>query len=316
MVILFLIIMLIIFLLPHSLEIIKYIKSSAEHRRYLKQFENMGEKHDVETVPTSKKNGIAGGLITVLVLALVVGGLVLISDKPDNSNGTSVMNTVDNEKNRTDSSISENTNSKALSDENTSKSNSPSYIKNGEGYSFAAGGWKLLDAGEGYDFDILMNIPFIQRGIISVQIKHFYLSEASFDGEVPDFETYVNYDYEVSKLLFSLSGEDISFSDSIEASRRIGNSSAYEYYMDQKADIASLDLSQAEYGTDEYGNVIITNIDSLSTVTYYNVSCRSKYYFVENGDEVIEIIVTYTIENEDNCMWYIDNFLDGITLEN
>lgn len=313
MLILFLIIMLIIFLLPYSSEIIKYIKDSVEHRKYLKQFENIDEKYDIEPVP--KKKGISGALAVVLMLALFIVGLAIGSSKSDSSEKSYVMNTVDAEKSITDDGVNEQTNSKSLPDGDASKSNKSSYIKNGEGYSFSAVGWKLLDSGEDYDFDILMNIPYIQKGIISVQIKHFYLSETLFDGKSPDFDTYVNYDYELSKLIFSLGGEDIQFSDSIEKSRRIGNSYAYEYYMDHKADIISLDLSQAKYGTDEYGNVIITNIDSLSTVTYYNVLCRSKYYFAENGDEVIEITVTYTIENEDKCKWYIDDFLDGITFE-
>lgn len=320
---LFLIFILTLIFMPLLIPIIKfiisvilYIKDIAEHRKYLKQFENSDEQYGTGALPVPKKNKIAGGVVTILALALFVGGPLLVSIKNDSSKETAEVSTSDTEKYITDISASEQTTSQILYTDESEDDTVPSYIKSGEGYSFSvAGGWKLLDAGENYDFDILLNIPYTPMGIISVQIKHFYLSEVSLDGKRPNFETYVNYDYEISKMLYSLSEEDICFSDSVKESRKIGDSLAYEYYIDNKADIVSLDLSKAEYGNDEYGNVIITNMDSLSTITYSNVFCRSKYYFVENGDEIIELIVTYTIANEDKCAWYIDYFLDEITLE-
>ncbi|MCM1060286.1 MAG: hypothetical protein NC452_08320 [Eubacterium sp.] len=309
------VIFIIIFLLPILPSIIQYIKDSAEHKKYLKQFEINEEKDNIETVPKTRKKGVVGGIIAVLVLALFIETLILVNDNSDISKNDSVTNKADTEKNVTDNSTVEQTTSQSLTIEDNLNSEMLSTVKNGEGYSFdTMDMWKLLDAGDEYDFDLFMNIPFIQKGVISTQIQHYYLSEMSFDDETPDFETYVNYDYEVSKILFSLSEEDITVSDSFEESRKIGNASAYKYYTEQTSDIVSLDLSKAIYGTDEYGNIIITNIDFLSTITYHDVPCRSEYYFVENGDEVIEIAITYTIENEDDCIWYIDQFLDGITL--
>ncbi len=306
----------IIFILPILPSIIKYIKDSVEHKKYLKQFEINEENDNIATVHKTRKKGVVIGVITVLALALFIETLVLVSDDPDISKNNSVTNTADTEKNATDNSKVEQNVSQSLTGEDNSNPGMSSTVKNGNGYSFYTMGiWKLLDAGNEYDFDLFMNIPFIQNGVISVQIQHCYLSEMSFDDETPDFETYVNYNYEVSKMLFSLSEEDITFSDSYEEARKIGNSFAYKYYSEQKSDIVSLDLSKAEYGTDEHNNIIITNIDFLSTITYYDVPCHSDYYFVENGDQVIEITVTYTIENKNDCIWYIDEFLDGITLD-
>lgn len=182
-------------------------------------------------------------------------------------------------------------------------------IIKGEGYSFfLPDGWILQNAEKGYNAQL--NIPDTLMGIVGVNIS----SSAYFDSNSMTASEYAELMYSIVKIGYS-SAENTAVSDTLEQNNRISNMVTYMFYADFPMDISYYDTSDIEYGTDELGNIIATNLDELNTVEYKDVPCRTYFYMAENGNDLIEITAVYTLDYEEKGIKYLEEFLDGVVFE-
>lgn len=187
-------------------------------------------------------------------------------------------------------------------------------IVQGDGYSFIKpDGWRLQQSREGGDFEVHYSIPYIDKGVIAVYINRFpmderlYEDEESFDDFAESLYEFYSYNYSMEK--------NTTVSKSLERTSKISGEVTYNFFVNTLSDIVTYDSSKVRYGKDEYGNTIITNMEELELVEYHDVPCRSNYYWVQNGNDLLEVNIMYTIEGIAKAEKYSEDFLNGIMLE-
>jgi len=80
-------------------------------------------------------------------------------------------------------------------------------------------------------------------------------------------------------------------------------------------DIDSVDLTMAEYSTDENGITTIVNYDFLPTVTKHDIPCWTTYYYIHNSNYFIVIEITVPKESEEYMLEAAEELISTFTLE-
>ncbi len=321
--------LLVVFLFPVIIYLINiHLEKKAEQRAADNKFKYKANPERFNYIECTKKSDLQSAkrkktavtfrnlAIAGVVVALIINSCDFDEDKDKNDNSV-ITATVEHSETQESQNPTErdvNESAEHTAEAITETTLPRSKIVQGDGYSFIKPeGWRLQLSQDGGDFEVHYSIPYANKGVIAVYVSHFPMDEFIYE-EGDDLDDFANDLYDIYYYVYS-EEENTTVSKNLERSRRISGEITYKFYMNTVSDIITYDPDKVEYGKDEYGNTVITNMDELELVEYHDIPCRSYYYWVQNGNDFIEVNIVYTLDEREKAEKYLEEFLNGIKLE-